>query len=86
MINDNYKFHSSLKSYLTAYVGKLHVSTFFISWAVWCSFCCHSWVGYPHLLCSEAYLTKEVLQTARYVHTTLTLPYLMKYIVLHNKD
>jgi len=31
MINDNYKFHSSLKSYLTAYVGELHVSTFFIS-------------------------------------------------------
>jgi len=30
MILDNYKFDSSLKSYLTAYVGELHVSTFFI--------------------------------------------------------
>jgi hypothetical protein len=29
MIKDNYKFDSSLKSYLTAYVGKLHVCTFF---------------------------------------------------------
>jgi len=40
MLNYNYKFDSSLKSYHTAYVGKLHVSTFFISWVLWLSFCC----------------------------------------------
>jgi len=42
MINDNYKFDLSLKSYLIAYVGELHVRTFFIYWVLWLSFCCQS--------------------------------------------